>query len=103
MAAILCAASVSWGEDAGVTGVHGYTPKGYVWPTEKAVLENIERNVQQVVLPPETTAGEIAKVVHLSSGRECPFEKTPDGWRVKLPAGVTYDLNADAFRLEFVR
>ena len=61
-----------------------------------------ERNVRQVVLPTETTTGEIAKIVHLSSGRECPFEKTPDGWRVKFPAGVAYDLNADAFRLELL-
>ena len=62
-----------------------------------------ERSVQQVVLPPETTTNAIAKVVHLASGRECPFAKTPDGWIVKFPEGVTYDLNADAFRLEFAR
>ena len=30
-------------EDAGVTGVHGYTPKGYRPVKEPAVLENIER------------------------------------------------------------
>ena len=30
-------------ENTGETGVHGHTPEGYVWPTEKPVLENIER------------------------------------------------------------
>lgn len=30
-------------EDTGLTGVHGYTPEGYVPVTEPAVLENIER------------------------------------------------------------
>ena len=45
LAALLmsCAALCAVGEDAGQTGVHGYTPKGYVEVTDPAVKANIER------------------------------------------------------------
>lgn len=39
----IIAAIVAFARDAGLTGVHGYTPEGYVPVTEPAVLENIER------------------------------------------------------------
>lgn len=59
-----------------------------------------ERDVQQVVLPPNAAARRIVRVVHLPTGRAFPFEKTRDGWRVTYPADVAADPHADAFCLE---
>ena len=58
-----------------------------------------ERDVQQVVLPPNAAARRIVRVVHLPTGRAFPFEKTRDGWHVTYPADVAADPHADAFCL----
>jgi len=62
-----------------------------------------ETSVRQVVLPNETTAGTVARVIHLASGRDFPFERTPDGWLVRFPSDVSSDSCADAFEIVLAR
>ena len=58
---------------------------------------------QQFVLPPKATRREVARIRHLSSGRDCPFVRTQDGLRIRFPEGVTCDRVADAFQFEFTK
>ena len=63
-----------------------------------------ERDIQQMVLNNENgklDGWKIARIVHVASGAEIPFGRTPGGWLLQLPEGFAADPYADTFELFF--
>lgn len=59
-----------------------------------------ERHVLRLVLPKEFKGDAVRRVVHLASGLQIGFERTEEGLELSLPADLTTNPVADAFRLE---
>ena len=56
-----------------------------------------ERRILRLVVPNDFDNAAVRRVVHLASGTEIPFERTPDGLLLRLPDSLVADEYADAF------
>ena len=76
-------------------------------PVSRAALAHggrLVRRPAQMVLNNENgklDGWKIARIVHVASGAEIPFGRTPGGWLLQLPGGFAADPYADTFELFF--
>ena len=61
-----------------------------------------ERDIQRIVLNNDKSKDwRIARIVHVPTGREIPFQATEDGWTLDLPQDFAADPYAEAFEIFF--
>ena len=58
-----------------------------------------ERRILRIVIPNDFDNSAVRRAVHLASGTEIPFERTPDGLLLRLPETLAADAYADAFAI----